>query len=175
MTLKSTMRHRLRIDGEPITDLDFSSMFPRLAYRHVGTEPPQGDLYAVPGLEDHREGAKAGLSALLSYGTEMKSLPPRLKALLPDGWTAKRLTRAFAKHHPNLVPHFGKDFGLDLMFTESRILMLALRKLMARGIPALPMHDGMMVPRSHAGPAKPAMEEASEEVVGVRLPVAIKG
>jgi len=174
MTLKAIERHRLRIDGEPIADLDFSSMFPRLAYQHVGKEPPQGDLYAIPGLEDHRDGAKAALSALLSYGDEMKSLPPRLKEQLPAGWTASRVKQTVADVHPDLVPLFGRDFGLDLMFTESRILLATLRLLMAQGIPALPMHDGIMVPRSKAEEGGAAMEEASAEVAGTSLPVTIK-
>lgn len=171
MTLKASERQRLRIDGEPVADLDFSSMFPRLAYRHVGKEPPEGDLYAVPGLEKYREGAKAGLSALLSYGSEMKSLPSRLKALLPNGWTASRLKQAYAVHHPDLVPLFEKDFGLDLMFTESRILLAALRTLMEKGISGLPMHDGLMVPASREVAAREAMALASIEIVGVVLPV----
>ncbi len=32
------------------------------------------------------------------------------------------------------------------MFTESRILVAALRFLMEQGVPAMPMHDGIMVP-----------------------------
>lgn len=174
MSLKSTERQHLRIDGEPIADLDFASMFPNLAYRHVGAEPPAGDLYAVPGLEGYREGAKAGLSALLSYQAEMKSLPTRLKALLPDGWTATRLKGAFAHHHPDLVPLFGRDFGLDLMFTESRILLAALTRLMADEVPALPMHDGIMVPRSKSDLAVLAMEGAALDEIGFALPVSIK-
>lgn len=174
INLKATERQRLRIDGEPVADLDFASMFPHLAYRHVGTKPPPGDLYAVPGLEGYREGAKAGLSALLSYGSEMKSLPPRLKSKLPGGWTASRLKQGFAAHHPALVALFERDFGLDLMFTESRILLAAIRRLMAQRIPALPMHDGMMVSRSKAEYATEAMGDAAEEVIGIRLPISVK-
>lgn len=174
MTLKATERHRLRIDGEPIADLDFSSMFPRLAYHHVGKEPPEGDLYAIPGLENHRDSAKTALSALLSYGDEMKSLPPRLKERLPEGWTASRIKQAVASFHPDLVPLFGRDFGLDLMFTESRILLAALRRLMAKKIPALPMHDGIMVPRSKAAEGVAAMEQSATDILGRSLPVEIK-
>ena len=48
-------RHRIRIDGEPVVDLDFASMFPRLAYLKVGLAPPEGDLYAgIPGLGNPR-------------------------------------------------------------------------------------------------------------------------
>jgi hypothetical protein len=171
MNLKATERQHLRIDGEPIADLDFASMFPRLAYRHVGKEAPQGDLYAIPGLENHRDGAKAALSALLSYSAEMKSVPSRLKEQLPDGWTASRVKQAFATSHSDLVPLFGRDFGLDLMFTESRILLATFRRLMSQGIPALPMHDGIMIPTSKSDAGKAAMEEASVEIVGTMLPV----
>jgi len=174
MTLKATEREHLRIDGEPIADLDFVSMFPNLAYRHVGKEPPPGDLYAIEGLEDHRDGAKAALSALLSYDRDMQSLPPRLKAMLPDGWTAGRLKDAVAAKHPDLVPLLGADFGLDLMFTESRILMATLQRMMAEDVPALPMHDGIMVPGEKAVAAKRAMEAASEQIVGVQLAVGVK-
>lgn len=173
-TLEAAERHRIRIDGEPIADLDFASMFPRLAYRHVGKEPPPGDLYAIPGLENHRDGAKAALSALLSHSDELRSLPSRVKKELPDGWTASRVKKAFAAFHPDLVPLFGRDFGLDLMFTESRILLVTLRRLMAQGIPALPMHDGIMVPASRSREGKAAMEDASGEIAGVRLPVTLK-
>lgn len=171
MNLKATERHRIRVNGEPVADLDFSNMFPRLAYHHVGQVPPEGDLYAVPGLESHRAGAKAGLSALLSYPNRMKNLPSRLKALLPEGWNASRLRDAVAQHHPHLSPCFEKDLGFDLMFTESRILLAALRELMEHDIPALPMHDGIMVQASKVDTAKGAMGNASMRVVGVELPI----
>ena len=174
MTLKASERHRIRINGEPVADLDFASMFPRLVYLAVGRTPPDGDLYAVPGLENHRDGAKAGLSALLSYRTKMKSLPSNLKQLLPDGWTASRLREAYASFHPHLVPYFEKDFGLDLMFAESQILIAAMHLLMDDDIPALPMHDGMMVPGSKASIAIKAMEDASYNINGYALPITQK-
>lgn len=60
------------------------------------------------------------------------------------------------------------------MFTESRILMATLQRLMAKDVPALPMHDGIMVPRSKAELAKRAMEESSEQIAGVRLSITMK-
>jgi hypothetical protein len=174
MFLKADERRHLRIDGEPIEDLDFVSMFPNLAYRHVGKEPPPGDLYLMPGLEQHRDGAKAGVSTLFSYATEMKSLPTSVKELLPDGWTARRFRKVVFAKHPDLVPLFESDILLDFMFTESQILMVTLKRLMAQRVPALPMHDGIMVPGSKAEAAKRAMQQASKEVVGVSLPVAQK-
>lgn len=174
MTLKATERHRLRIDGEPVADLDYSSMFPQLAYASLALESPLGDLYAVPGLEQHREGAKAAFSALFSHGSAMKSMPRGLREKLPEGWTASRINTAFAAHHPGLVPLFGKDMALDLMFTESRILLAAMAELREAGIVSLPMHDGMMVKCSRSEEAKRAMAGAAKRITGKVLPVSRK-
>jgi hypothetical protein len=61
------------------------------------------------------------------------------------------------------------------MFTESCILMATLQRLMAEDVPALPMHDGIMVPGSKAEVARWAMEVASKEITGIHLPVTLKG
>ncbi|WP_127520894.1 hypothetical protein [Mesorhizobium sp. Z1-4] len=174
MTLKATERHRLRINGEPIADLDYASMFPRLAYAHLGLKAPDGDLYAIPGLEGHREGAKAAFSALLSYPKDMKVLPARVRKQLPSGWNAKRVRQAFADRYPELSGLFECDKGLDLMFTESRILLATMRELMRQGVPALPMHDGMMVPWTMSDFAIRTMEGAARDRINFALPVTIK-
>ena len=94
-------RHRLRINGEPVADLDYSGMFPRLAYLAAGAPmpPPDADPYAIPGLESHRDGAKKALNALISRTGPMRNLKGDLKALLPTGMTAAKLTGAVNAHH----------------------------------------------------------------------------
>lgn len=171
ITLPKGRRASLRINGEPIADLDFSSMFPRLAYALIGQTPPKGDLYGIPGLEEHRKGVKAGVSALLSTPSEMVRLPKEVKGALPKGWTASQFKAAVASKHPALLPLFGRDIAMDLMCTESRIMMAALRDLMAQGTPALPIHDGAMVPASKIKEAVAAMEGAALRIAGARIPV----
>lgn len=173
-SLEKGRREGIRINGEPIADLDFASMFPRLAYLRTGIEPPEGDLYAIPGLEEHRAGAKIGLSALLSARSPMRRLPADLKAQLPEGWTAATFRNAVATKHPALVPLFGQDIGAELMFTESCILVAVMRRLAEMGIVALPMHDGIMVARSNAKAAGATMREGAREITGQMLPVAVK-
>lgn len=170
ISMPKVQRGGLTINGEPIADLDYASMFPRLAYARVGTEPPTGDLYAIPGLEDHRSGVKAGLSALLSTETEMTRLPTKVKEALPAGWTASRFREAIAEKHPALVPLFGKDIAMDLMFTESTILVAVLLRLARMGIAALPMHDGIMVQCNHGETAAEAMKIAAHQI-GLTIPV----
>jgi hypothetical protein len=37
----------------------------RLAYAHLGQPAPHGDVYAIPGLEDHRNAVKLAMNCLL--------------------------------------------------------------------------------------------------------------
>lgn len=173
-SMPKALRDDLRINGEPIADLDYASMFPRLAYARVGAEPPRGDLYAIPGLEEHRAGVKAGFAAILSSSNEMTRLPSGVKEALPVGWTGRRLAAAIGEKHPALVPLFGKDIAMDLMFTESCILVAVLLRLARMGIAALPMHDGVMAQSTQAGAVHCAMVAVAQEQVGLALPVVIK-
>ncbi len=145
MDLWGDKRHRITISGEPIADLDFVSMFAMLAYVSATGRLPSGDPYAVPGLEHHRDAAKLGVLSLLSRSNAMKRLSPELKAALPDGWTASDLVEAMSWHHPRISHLFGSDIGIELMNTESSILMAVLTELAERGVPALGMHDGINV------------------------------
>ena len=114
---------------------------------------------------------KAGFSALLFGG---KAQAPEIVAQLPNGATAKALRAALAVKHPALVPLFGTSLGYTLMYRESCILMRAVEMLMADGVVALGMHDGLMVARSYEKVARRAMEAACVEVVGVPLMVDTK-
>lgn len=172
--LKREHRYRLRLNGEPIADLDYSAMFARLAYIKRGMEPPPGDLYRVSGLEHHREGAKEALLALLSRRSPMIKLPSEVKEKLPEGWTARHVTEAFTTAHPAIAPLFGRDIGVALQFTESQILVAVLLRLGRNGVAALPMHDGIMVARSHRGKAMRTMREESRRLTGFELPVVEK-
>ncbi|WP_157085309.1 hypothetical protein [Methylobacterium sp. Leaf99] len=177
--LRKDRRQHLRINGEPISDLDYKNAFARLAYIHMDQKPPEGDLYDLTGIlagydmehPTHRDGVKAGFNALLNSGA---ADVPEILQDLPEGTTAEALRKALAIKHPGLVGAFRTNLGLKLMFTESTILMNALDKLMAQGIVALGMHDGVMVAESNQEAARKAMEAASEEVLGIALVVVSK-
>jgi hypothetical protein len=174
ISMPKAQRGGLTINGEPIADLDYASMFPRLAYARLGAEPPTGDLYAIPGLKEHRAGVKAGLSALLSTETAMTRLPPKVKDALPAGWTASRFREAISQKHPRLVPLFGRDIAMDLMFTESSILVAVLLRLARMGIAALPMHDGIMVSSTAEAAAVSVMETEASNQSAITIPVVRK-
>jgi hypothetical protein len=172
-SLPKTQRHLLRVDGEPIADLDFAGMFVQLVYLEAGLALPNSDPYeGVEGLP--RAAVKLGISALLCRSGAMKRLPADIRKIVDPRWNARRFSAALSERHPGIAHLFGKGIGLRLMKIEGDILLVALQELFAQGIPALPMHDGIMVPASKAEAARRAMARASMEIVGVALPVSQK-
>ena len=172
--LKSELRHLITIGSEPIADLDFASCFANLAYICATGRTYDGDPYDIPGLEMHRGAAKMAMLSLLSRSSDMRRLSPQLKAALPEGWTAKQLVEAFSHRHPVLVDSFGRDIGVELMATESKIMVALLLKLETMGIPAMGLHDGIQVADVDKGKAMEAMYYVSERILGAPLEVAEK-
>jgi hypothetical protein len=176
-TVSKSRRHAIRINGEPVADLDFASMFLRLALLEAGVVPPEGDLYAViPGLSEPRwrAGVKKATAALLFAERRLVRLPGGIAKSLPKGLTGPQFTAAFLAAYPDLEPVLWRGIGHRLMFTESRILIASILCLIDHGIPALGMHDGLMVPNSHVEQARAAMHAACLEVVGAHLPITLK-
>lgn len=169
-------RHLITIDGEEICDLDFAACFANLAYLRMGSALPEGDPYEIEGLDvRYRPAVKKAFNSLLFRdGIERGRLPTEISQGLPEGWNFRRLTEAFGKKHPALVPLFGSKVGLEIMHTESQILMAALLDLARQGVPALGMHDGLAVARSARERGLEAMKAASRSIIGVELQVAEK-
>jgi hypothetical protein len=200
--LASSRRGSIRIQGEPIAELDYSSMFARLAYADIGGEAPPGDLYAIPGLEGYRSGVKLAFNVFLFDSKRFRArwpvgemgigvgddadakardhlhtgdIAPQFEGRLPAGWeNPERLRAAILDRHPALGKAFGRRLGYGLMFTESRVLTTVLADLMERGIVALSLHDGLLVARSNANEAADVMRAKVLEVCGARIPVEVK-
>jgi hypothetical protein len=196
INLASGRRGSIRIEGERVADLDYSSMFARLAYAHLGVVPPEGGLYAIPGLEAYRSGVKLAFNVFLfdnarprkkwpvdmgiGVGTDadaksaelVNSQGARFEGLLPAGWQSpQRLRKAILAKHPALGKAFGRRLGYGLMFTESRVLMAVLEEFMRRGIVALPLHDGLLCAQSRREEAAEVMRRTAMEIAGAAIPV----
>jgi hypothetical protein len=171
--LQRQRREGIRIDGEPAATLDYSSMFARLAYASKGVQLPAGDLYAIPGLEGHRAAVKLGVNALLFDQQTRRQWPKteEPEQRMPAGWTLARFRRALVECHPVLGDCIGKGLGFELMHTESEIMARVLTTLVSEGVTALPLHDGILVRKSHASMGKEAMEAVSRDMTSYVLPV----
>jgi DNA-binding MarR family transcriptional regulator len=168
-------RHHIRINGESVVDLDFTNMHLRLAYCEARCSPPDGvDLYAIPELEAHRAAVKICVSSMLSRSGPMKRLPDDARPLLPKEWTGQRISKAIMEHHAPIAHLFGKGKGLNYMWQDSEIMLAVLTRLMHKHIPALPMHDGIMVQASKQDIAVRVMKVASKDLLGFELLVKLK-
>lgn len=182
--LKSARRGGIRIGGERVAVLDYSSMFPRLAYAEIGAVSPEGDLYAIPGLERHRKAVKMAMNCLLFDENRYRfKWPEELvvpvaeggsDAVMPEGWSVARMRAAILQKHPGLRPALGCGLGMRLMFKESVVLIEVLKELRGRGIVALGLHDGLIVPCSRASEVQSVMVEIAHGLTGHTFPVTIK-
>jgi len=176
--------------------LDYGSMFTRLAYAALEETAPEGDLYAIPGLEGYRSGVKMAMNVFLFDETDRRTKWPRemgvgkgtdddaaavpdgeaasYDARLPAGWTVARTKRAILEKHPHLAGAWGRGSGYRLMNLESDILVMVLLDLLDQNIPALGLHDGLMVQASRKDEAVAAMERAALKMAGVSIPIGEK-
>src|SRR5262245_49551073 len=85
-------------------------------------------------------------------------------ARLPLGWGVARTKKAILQSHPVLKEAWGRRLGYRLMFVESEILSAVLLHLASQGIPALGLHDGLMVAMSGREKARETLIERAREV-----------
>jgi hypothetical protein len=153
-------------EGERIANVDFSQLFPRLAYQWVKQEPPEGDLYDLIGGGVSREGFKKLLNSLLFADRPLTRWPRKTSSLFPDGTKLRDAIALIRNSHQPIAHLFGTGIGYRFMFVESNILIEALIDLFASGITALPLHDSVLVAASDAEAAKAIMENAFERATG---------
>ncbi len=150
---------RIRLNGHPVADVDYQQLFPRLAYVRARAPQPKGDLYDVIGDGVGRDGWKLLLNALLFTRGPLKRWPRGCSQYFPG----MKLSQAIAhlkNKHQRISHLFGTGLGFELMFIESEILIAVVLHLFKSGIPALPLHDAVLVAKPHAKTAKVAMEAA---------------
>jgi hypothetical protein len=167
-------RWRLRIVGEPICVVDFGQMHLRLLYAEAGVTPPSGDLYAMPRLEEHRDGVKVLINALLNRQGPLTRYPKGCGVLFPKGMSAAAARECVRQVHAPVAHLFEKGAGLRLFRIESDILVAVLLTCKAAGLPALPMHDAIFVPANRATEATAIMCEVFRGVVGAEPEVTCK-
>lgn len=172
--LKSSERLAgLTIDDAPAAYLDYGQMTARIAYGEAGADLPPGDLYVVAGLEPFREGVKKLISALLFADTRLQRKPQGTARLLPRHYSMAELTERVRQAHGPIANFFERGMGHHLQFRESEVLVAALLALRDAGIPALPVHDAVLVRYDQANTAAETMVRVFREKIGVDAEVRI--
>ena len=91
----------LRIDDEDVAGLDYSALNPRLAYYLAEANPPPGDAYTLPGLEQSRDGVKRVFNAML-FKHPVAQFPKGARKLFPSKVKCGEVTDATTARHPML-------------------------------------------------------------------------
>lgn len=149
--MPSDQRSRLRLNGEPVVELDFASMHPRLCYHLEGHPlPADGDAYTLEGLAGAtpRSLIKRAFGQLLNGGDGRLRQPPEAKGLLPKGLSWGKLTQAVEERHQLIRGWLRCNRGLELQALDADIADMVLHALAVQGIPCLPVHDSFLVQRS---------------------------
>jgi hypothetical protein len=170
MDSERRLRH-IYIDREPVVGLDYGQCVVRIAYGHLGLEPPDGDLYQlqrVDPLRRYRDGVKKVFNAMLFSNEPLKRKPQDSAKQLPKNYTIGELQDAIRGHHAPIASLFHTGFGMTSQFIESQILIRCLLTLVDRGVTALPVHDCLVVPRSSVGIAKQVMLESFQAIAGAQ-------
>jgi len=143
------------INGESVVSLDYKAMIASLAYASVHATPPTDDAYVTTfqAAKDsepvtlQRSTVKKLFAAAMFAESPLKQWPDGLRAG-GRGLPVSVVLAGIKQAHPALVPLMFKGLGHALQFSESEILIDALLKLIDLDIPALPVHDCLVVPQS---------------------------
>lgn len=163
-------RLHLTLNGEPVVEIDVKASFLTILHGLTGTPLDMGeDAYAFAGAT--REVAKGWLTASLGSGKPIPKWPVEMAAdfLRDHGETlgkrhkVREVEAAMIHRFPLLGDLARLRLGwAELMYVESEAMIGAMEALMSKGIPALPVHDSLIVPVS-------AREVASEVLKAMYL------
>lgn len=175
-------RQRLRIDGKATVELDLKASQLTILYGITATDMDEGDPYCITGLP--RAVTKTVITTMIGLGhTNLSRWPTgtavRLQHELTilDGGAKNRFNKAYPikataervlMHHPvlhHLSP--GQMDWADLQFIESEILITCILRLgEEHDVPALPLHDSIIIGEDHTDLAYRILSETFKQKVG---------
>jgi hypothetical protein len=148
LRLSSEARKRITIDGEPVVELDFKALHPRLAYHLVGQPLPLDDDPYDLGPEWSRVARgdiKVAFNKLLAVGPGGRPKKPK-DLTLPRGCSYPKLLKALEDKHRPIQGWLRAGRALELQRLDSIIaekVMGYFTAAMER--PVLPVHDSFIV------------------------------
>jgi hypothetical protein len=160
------------IDGEPCVELDYSGLHIRMLYHKEGLD--FGDeCYVYHKGENDLERNRMKLLQLIAINANKEDAPGAIgNAWISDGifpeneeHPIKDRIKIFMDYHKPVSQYLFTGIGIDLQYLDSIIMEHVLKDCLAYGIPALPVHDSVVVPRSGADRAREIMMENYHKVM----------
>jgi len=168
-------RQHLRLDDEPVADLDYEAMHFGLLHAKAGLVPLGGkDPFIIPDWEKYRGHVKKAAYAILNAKHRLQHFPKGVDKDLPPGTKWRTLEEAILKHVPLISEYAYSGIGLRLTRKESDILAEVLLELVKHDVGFIPFHDGVMVPDSKKELTKDIMLNVYKEMTGLATVVKLK-
>jgi hypothetical protein len=181
-------RLKLRIDGEPVSEIDIGASFLTIFYAAHGKRIEMNDAYSNiigPNPLD-RAIVKFWVNASFGNRSLITKWSSNLKKAFAkrnrqDGWVidskkypVRSVREKTIARHPllgqwgtKLAPNMPWSYG-HLMFRESRVIISTMLRLAREhNIPAAPVHDSLIVPRSKEVIAYRILDEQFTKIIGV--------
>lgn len=161
----------LRIDGKPTVEIDYSNLHPHMLYTEEGKTVPEGDLYALEGVDKAKRTVVKKLFNAMLNADSIESAIGAVYYKPPKGY--RRLTKAelreiaekIQKRHKGISHYFGTGIGLTLQYKDSTIAEGILLELDKKGIACIPIHDSFIVQAEHEEALRVAMAGQYREVM----------
>jgi hypothetical protein len=183
------VRRTMRIDGEPVAELDFSGMAPRMLYHFKGHNPT-GDVYRPSALlpayyhskladrdgkailrqfiklatnicfnVSSRDKARLAVRGLLYQHPKRQFIRTVLREV--EGLSkAADIVDRIVEAHPAISDAFFTEAGLRLMTVDGQIMLRILEAITAEGKPVLGIHDAIVCKTEDIDFAREAMVDA---------------
>lgn len=175
LDIPSHMRGFIRINGEPVVELDYDALHIVMLYHLRGLDIDLAlDPYErIVGPED-RTIKKIALLTAINAPTEAKAIGGIRKTLVDDGITGDILTDKALRSliaraklaHPDIDDDIASGKGIELQNIDSGIADAILTNLMALNIPALPVHDSFIVPQQYEEKLRQQMSDEYKKILG---------
>jgi hypothetical protein len=182
-------RLKLRMNGEPVSEIDISASFLTIFYAAHGKRIEMRDAYSNiigPCALDRAivkfwvNASFGNRSLITKWSADLKKA--FAKRYREQGWTidsekypVRSVREKTLAAHPLLAqwgtkaaPNMPWSYG-HLMFRESRVIISAMLRLARdHNIPSAPVHDSLIVPRSKEEIAERILNEQFIHIVGVK-------
>jgi hypothetical protein len=187
-SMPQEQRLKLRMDGEPVSEIDISASYLTIFYAAHSKRLERNDAYSDiigPAALD-RAIVKFWVNASFGNRSLITKWSPNLKKAFAkrhreNGWTidskkypVRSVREKTLARHPLLgqwgtqtAPNMPWSYG-HLMFSESRVIISTMLRLAREhNIPAAPVHDSLIVPRSKEVIAYRILDEQFTKIIGV--------
>lgn len=164
--LPEARRGSMTLNGEPVVEIDIKASFLTILHGLAGAPFEMGDdAYAF--AHQSRNIAKAWLTASLGSGKHISRWPkPTREAYLEEHGvpmgsvhSAASVGSSMIRRFPLLssLPSLGLSWA-ELMYVEAEAIIASMEDLQSQGVPALPVHDSLIVPVTASQAATTAVE-----------------